>query len=254
MQQLRKWAELLLSIVFTALGEFMAWLNLESLQKIYYLLASLLMFIAIWKLLANKQLKVEKLSQAASIVDQAHDPEERAKTYISFSKKIKKGVIHMLEKIKAFGWVRLVTILLEITFLALGVLSAYVPELLWIQENLISLFTLMGLTGVVAAWAQGKELGSEAKKRDNLKKRKHEIKAENKKLNEMLKVLDLDYAYLTPFVDRLMYGGELTKDQQQEKNIYDTQRKGILDKIDALDNELSEIDSKLKSRGEVTDD
>ena len=76
MQHIKKWIELILSLVFTALGEVMAWLNLEWLQKIYYLLAGVLMAVAIWKLLTNKNLNIEKLSQPASIVDQAHNPKK----------------------------------------------------------------------------------------------------------------------------------------------------------------------------------
>ena len=239
------------ALLFTWLSELMNSIQLEVLQKIFYFLSIALLFIALVKLIRGKKMGVEKVIQAPSVVHQANNIEEKANIIYKMIKKIKKGVNNMLEKAKAFGVTRIVTIVLEVVFFGLAVLSAFIPELNWVQENILWLFGAMGLTGVTGAWAEGKELGEKAKIKVDKKKRLAEIKLENKKLNAELKQLDLDYHYLNPFIERIaLYGGDLSPEHKAAKDTFDKQRNAILEKLNGNKSETKEIIEFLKKENE----
>ncbi len=249
--KIKSFVDWILALVFTWLTELMNAIQLEVLQKVFYVLSITLLMIAMIKLIKGKKMGVEKVIQAPSVINQANHIEEKANLIYKILKKIKKGVIQMLEKVKAFGVTRLVTIVLEVIFFSLAVLSAFVPELIWVQENILWLFGAMGLTGVTGAWAEGKELGEKAKVKMEKKKRLADIKVENKKLNAELKQLDLDYSYLNPFTDRIaLYGGELSPEHKAAKDTHDKQRLAILDKLSNNKTESKEIIEFLKKENE----
>lgn len=238
MAELKKWVELILSFVFTALGEFMAWLNLEWLQKLYYLLAAALMVIAIWKLLTNKKLDIEKISQPASIVDQAHDPNKKSESILKVVKKIrkliKKGGTKMKDFFKNSGWVKSLSLVATLVLLILGIVSAFVPELAVIAENFELYVAALGAVAVPGIFAKGKTVGETVKNLLPAKERrkvKAEIKAWSKKLDELIKKYADDIATAQDIHD---LGGQLTPDQETRYNTYKTQEKAIKDKIDEL--------------------
>lgn len=246
--KLKSTIEFVLSFVFSYLAEVMNKIDVEWLKKVFYLLSIILLLMAMRKMKKDGKMGPEKLVSAPSVVDQSLNPKNKAKMVNGLLKKIKLGGSKMLERIKTFGVTRLVTIVLEVVFFALAVLSAFVPELNWIQENLIILFGAMGLTGIAGAWAKGKELGEKAKQRIETKKRLADIKLENKKLNSELKQLDLDYGYLNPFIERItLYGGELSPEHHAAKDTYDKQRHAILNKLTANKKETASLLESLKT-------
>lgn len=230
--KLKSTVEFILSFAFSYLIEIMNKIDVEWLKKIFYFLSIWLLLMAMKKMRKDGKMGAEKMVIAPSVVDQSLNPKSKAKMVNQVLKKIKSGGIKMLAKIKAFGVIRLITIILEVILFALAVLSAFVPELNWIQENILWMFGAMGLTGIAGAWSEGKELGEKAKQRIETKKRLSSIKLENNKLNSELKQLDSDYEYLNPFIERIvLYGGELSLEHHSAKNTYDVQRQAILHKL-----------------------
>lgn len=242
MAELKKRVELILSFIFAALGESMSWFNLEWLQKIYYMLAAVLMVIAIWKLLTNRKLDVEKLSQPASIVDQAHNPKRRGefilKTIRATKKLIKKGGKKVKDFFKNSGWVKSLSLVLTVILLILGILSAFVQELAVIGQNLELYVAALGIAAVPGIFAKGRVVGETVKSLLPAKERrkiKTEIKAWSKKLDELVK----KYAdVIATAQDIHDLGGQLTPDQETQYNTYKTQEKTIKAKIDELTRKL----------------
>lgn len=242
MVELKKRVELILTFIFAVLGEPMAWLDLEWLQMLYYILAAVLMVIAIWKLLTNRKLDVEKLSQPASIVDQAHNPKRRGesilKTIRATKKLIKKGGKKVKDFFKNSGWVKSLSLILTIILLILGILSAFVQELAVIGQNLELYVAALGIAAVPGIFAKGRVVGETVKSLLPAKERrkiKAEIKAWSKKLDELVK----KYAdVIATAQDIHDLGGQLTPDQETQYNTYKTQEKTIKAKIDELTRKL----------------
>lgn len=241
MQHIKKWIELILSLVFTALGEVMAWLNLEWLQKIYYLLAGVLMAVAIWKLLTNKNLNIEKLSQPASIVDQAHNPKNKgefileivSKTQNSIYKIFQTGGKKMKEFLKGRGWLQWASLIATIILLAVGILSAFVPELAVVGQNIEIFFITLGFVVAPGILAKGKIAGEAIKNVLPAKERKQieaNVKAWYKKIDELSKKYT---EVIETAKDIKELGGTLTPEQQTLYNTYVTQKNALEAKIEA---------------------
>lgn len=255
-EKIKSITEWVFALLFTLLTEIMNSIQLETLQKIFYFLSIILLLIAMVKLLKGKKMGVERVVQAPSVVNNATNIEEKASFIYKILKKIKKGVVNMFERIKAFGVTKAVTIVLNFILIGLAFLSAFVPELNWIQENILWVFGAVGLTGAVGAWSKGAILGERAKVRMEKRQRLAEIKSDNKKLNVELKQLDVDYEYLNPFIDRVFrYGGELSPEDAAAKNTYDMQRSAILEKLTKNRAETKEINEFLiKDKEENVDE
>lgn len=240
-QEFKKWIELILSFIFTLMGEFMAWLELEWLQKLYYLLAAMLMVIAIWKLLINRKLNVEKLSRPAAIVDQAHDPKKKGEMILSLADKIRikvskifqKGGKKMKEFLKSRGWLQWVSLGATVVLLVIGILSAFVPELAVVGQNLEAYLLALGLVVTPGILAKGKIAGDAVKNLLPAKERRAieaNIKAFTKKLDELSK----KYAEVIETAkDINELGGTLTPEQQTLYNTYVTQKNALEAKIEA---------------------
>lgn len=241
MQQLRKWAELIISLVFTVTGEFMSWLELERLQKVYYLLASLLMAVAIAKLIRNKNLNIEKLSQPASIVDQAHNPKKKGemilrvveKSTIKMNNILTKGGKKMKQFIKGRGWVQWASLILTVVLLLIGLASAFIPELAVVGQNLEAYLITLGIVVAPGILAKGKIAGEVVKnllpKKDQRTIVKH-IKEWQKKLDDLYKLYE-SVILIAKDVEEL--GGSLTPEQQTQYNTYITQKNALEMKIEA---------------------
>lgn len=241
MSGIRKWLELIMSLVFTALGEFMAWLELEWLQKVYYLLAAILMAVAIWKLLINKKLNIEKISQPASIVDQAHNPKKKGEAILSLADKIgikvnnilTKGGKKMKEFLKGRGWLQWASLGATVVLLVIGILSAFVPELAVVGQNIEAYLIALGLVVAPGILAKGKIAGDVVKNLLPAKERKQiekNIRAFNKKIEDLYKLYE-DVILVAHDVKEL--GGSLTSEQQTRYDTYATQRNALEAKINA---------------------
>lgn len=238
-QEFKKWIELILSLVFTALGEFMAWLELEWLQKLYYLLAAMLMVIAIWKLLINRKINVEKLSRPVSIVDQAHDPKKKGEMLLSLAERIRikiskvfqKGGKKMKEFLKERGWLQWASLGATVVLLVIGILSAFVPELAVVGQNIEAYLLTLGLVATPGILAKGKIAGDAVKNLLPAKERRAieaNIKAFNKKLDDLYKLYE-DVILIAKDVQEL--GGSLTPEQQTRYDTYVTQKNALESKI-----------------------
>lgn len=235
MSEIKRWFELILSFIFTALGELMRHLNLETLQKIYYLLAATLMIIAIWKLLTNKKLDIEKISQPASIVDQAHNPKRKGELILKVLSKTKKivkiGGLKMKEFLKGRGWLQWASLIATVLLLVLGILSAFVPEFAVVGSNFEAYLIALGLVVTPGILSKGKEIGETAKNLLPTKERKKiekNIKALLNKKDELYKLYE-DVILIAQDVAEL--GGTLTQEQQTRYNTYTTQKNALEAKI-----------------------
>jgi|SRR5690554_3274373 len=242
MSEIKRWFELILSFIFTALGELMRQLNLETLQKIYYILAAVLMIIAIWKLLTNKKLDIEKISQPASIVDQAHNPKRKGELILkvlSKTKKIvKKGGLKMKEFLKGRGWLQWASLIATVLLLVLGILSAFVPELALVGSNFEAYLIALGLVVTPGILSRGREIGETAKSLLPTKERKKiekNIKALLSKKDKLYKLYE-DVILIAQDVAEL--GGTLTQEQQTRYNTYVTQKNALEAKIQAEKSKL----------------
>ena len=241
MSGLKQWIELILSLVFTALGEVMAWLNLEWLQKMYYLLAGALMAVAIWKVLTGKNLNVEKLSRPGAIVDQAKDPKKKGEAIVILAYKIgmkienilTRGGMKMREFVKNRSWIQWISFGATALLLALGILSAFVPELAVIGTNIEAYLIALGFVATPGILSKGKVVGDAVKTLLPAKERRQierQIRAFTKKLDELTKKYK-EVIEIARDVKEL--GGTLTPEQQTQYNTYVTQKNALEGKINA---------------------
>jgi uncharacterized membrane protein YiaA len=220
-------------------------LELEDLQKIFYLLSILLLLLGIWQVLAKRKRqgldKVTRLEKTNNLVRFVYDPEHKGEIVLRTIDVIKiktqtilyKGGKKMKEFLRSRGWVQWVSLVMTFVLLIVGILSAFVPELAQVGENIVAYLITLGFVSAPGILAKGKLVGDAIKQLLPAKERKlieASIKAWYKKLDDLSK----KYADVIEIAkDVAELGGTLTQEQQTQYNTYITQKNAIDAKIEA---------------------
>lgn len=216
-------------------------MELEMLQKVFYLLSIVLICIGIIQVLFKHSLKkkgkfinaIADTQQAKKIVELADDPVKKGALIVTTFHYLRKGGNKMKKFITDRGWIQIASFSVTIVLLALGIASAFVPELAIIGQNIEVLLAALGLAVVPGILANGKKIGHAVKDSLPTKERKL-IESHIKEFNSKLTALRKKYAPIIELVEDIReLGGSLTPDQQTQYNTYATQEKSLKAKIDA---------------------
>lgn len=244
LDNMKKWIELIFSITFSFMAQILEGLKLDWLQKIFYLLSIILLIIAIIKLLKGTKFGPEKMMKATGVVDQSFNPENKAKLFITIYNLVKKGGTKIMNKIKALGWVKVISLLLTFVLILLGFLSAVIPGLEVVANNLEGFFILLGLVSTPGLVSKGRELSGLDKQKEDRRKGIRGLKRELKQLSKDEALLKEEYDWLTVHVDRVnKFGGNLTENQSEAKNNYDTQLLTLNSKVALIKEKLEALEN-----------
>jgi len=227
--------------IFAIWLDWLERVELEMLQKIFYLLSIVLICIGIVQVLFKHSLKkkgkfmevIVDTQQAKKIVELADDPAQKGALIVTTFHYLKEGGIKMKKFITDRGWVQIVSFAATVILLALGITSAFVPELAIIGQNIEGYLVLLGIAVVPGIFSNGKKIGNTVKEVLPTKERKL-IENHIKEFDKRLTTLHKKYAPIIEIVEDIReLGGSLTTDQQTQYNTYLAQEKALKGRIEA---------------------
>lgn len=235
-------------LIITWLIDKLDRVELVTLQKVFYISSIILIWIGIIQALTkHHKVKKEKKTlletfveaeKTNSLVQLAKNPERKGELVIKAFNILKIGGKNMKNIFKSLGRLQLASLILTLVLLALGVASAFVPELAPVAENLEAFFFTIGIVAIPGVLSQGKKIGDTAKQilpKKEVKQITKTIKTYQKRAEALAK----KYApVIEVFKDIQELGGTPTPEQQTLYNTYDTQRKALEAKINAEKNKL----------------
>lgn len=227
--------------IFAIWLEWLERVELGMLQKIFYLLSIVLICIGIVQVLFKNSLKkkgkfmevIVDTQQAKKIVELADDPESKGSLVVKTFHNLKKGGQKMKKFITDRGPLKTISLVATVILLALGITSAFVPELAIIGQNIEVYLVTVGLSAIPGIFANGKAIGNTVKEVLPTKERKL-IESHIKEFNKRLTTLRKKYAAIIEIVEDIReLGGSLTTDQQTQYNTYLAQEKALKGRIEA---------------------
>lgn len=187
------------------------------------------------------------MEKTNNMVNLAKDPIKKGESFLKIIDILKIGGKTMKDYLKSFSKLQWASLLATLVLLILGICAAFVPELMFIADNLEAYFVLLGLVSAPGIASRGKELGEQVKRVLNSKQRIKEINALVKLAKKELDLIEKDNAYLIPILKRQKdFGGTLTADQDLAKSNYDTQKLAVLTKIDEYNIEKAKLLEEIK--------
>lgn len=243
----------------------MAWVllfieNLNSvvLLNIIYLLSILLLIVTLKGQAVNNRGNPKKRNRAivmansllktqpaTSVVDLVNEKENKVALFCKITKKTKRGITIMLEKLKRFTVAQWCSLILSVGLIALGIMSQYIPQLAGVSNNITAILSGLGATQLLGTFSLGKELGLKAKHSQaitELKKAKQEIQ------KEIEGNLNIEFADVLKKCERAKkYGGEVSLEVRNEKVQYDKAKLNLTNQIVNIDKQIELHQTEIKN-------
>lgn len=248
MKLLRNYISFFSGFALQILAMWLEWLDnveLLRLQKIFYLSSIILIWIGIIQVLfraraksrrRKKWLSIDNLAdtqQAKKIVELAKNPSKKGEMIVETFHLIQKGGNIVKSKLLSLTWVQILSLAAAFVLFALGVGTAFVPELAPVAEYTNQIALAVGIAVIPGIFSKGKDVGAIIKSVLPKKEQKEiakRIKEWQKKGEELAK----QYAPIIKLAaDIKELGGALTSEQATQYNTYLAQEKALKAKIDA---------------------
>jgi hypothetical protein len=251
--KLRTLIELILYYVFTTIAGFMDSIELEWLQKTFYMLSIVLLLVAMGKVIKGGRMNLEKMTSAASTAEQVLYPESKATYVVRLIRSFKKGGINMFGWAKRLSVTQIVSFVITVVLILLGVLSVLKPELSPFSEYIVEILVFAGFSAAPGILSFGKELGEKAKRVKEAKDKKHALLKELKSIDNDIKTITALNTDVIEAVNRInkLHAGALTAEQQIRYDSYEAQQKALKARTDEIELEVNSLNTIINDSGGV---